>query len=226
MNGATVMLLEDAEQISDGCLSYIISSLPPRRREKAENYFFRRDRANCAAAYALMRYMFMRFLGLNINTDWQIGRNGKPQLSPSYPHLHFNISHCSRAVACALHSSEIGVDVQDCISDISGISSLVLCERELKLLSACGVPEDIFFSTLEHKRKLRKMPRRRNFRQPKKIGFFRLAFPRRKIQPAILYSASQRDISLGLLPAPSPNQSNQIIAAELSQAYKRRKTIN
>lgn len=137
------MLLEDAEQISDDCLSYIISSLPPRRREKAENYFFRRDRANCAAAYALMRYMLMRFGGVDVSSDWEIGKNGKPYL-PSCPGVHFNISHCEKAVACALHSSEIGVDVQDCISDVSGISSLVLCERELELLSTCDVPEDIF----------------------------------------------------------------------------------
>ncbi len=220
------MLLEDAEQISDGCLSYIISSLPPRRREKAENYFFRRDRANCAAAYALMRYMFMRFLGLNINTDWQIGRNGKPQLSPSYPHLHFNISHCSRAVACALHSSEIGVDVQDCISDISGISSLVLCERELKLLSACGVPEDIFSRLWSIKESCVKCLgdgisdnlRKLDFSDlPSRGEKYNLQFYTQRLSGIYLSVCSP------LLPR---NQSNQIIAAELSQAYKRRKTIN
>ncbi len=57
------MLLEDAEQISDGCLSYIISSLPPRRREKAENYFFRRPQSQLRrriCSYAVYVYAFSR----------------------------------------------------------------------------------------------------------------------------------------------------------------------
>lgn len=143
MNGTTVMLLEDAIKMSDSCLLGMLLSLPPGRREKAEKYYFRKDKVNCAAAYTLMRYMLMRFGGVDVSSDWEIGKNGKPYL-PSCPGVHFNISHCEKAVACALNSAEIGIDIQDDVSDISGISSLVLCERELELLRLASRPNALF----------------------------------------------------------------------------------
>lgn len=39
------------------------------------------------------------------------GEFGKPYLI-KYPHIHFNISHCEKAVACIISQNEIGIDIE------------------------------------------------------------------------------------------------------------------
>ena len=41
----------------------------------------------------------------------EYAEGGKPFLK-NYPELHFNLSHCRTVVACVLHRSEVGVDVE------------------------------------------------------------------------------------------------------------------
>ncbi|MDO5566929.1 MAG: hypothetical protein Q4G59_09760 [Planctomycetia bacterium] len=64
-------------------------------------------------------------------TDWpvyQYGPHGKPQLE-NYPDLFFNISHCNRAVVCAVADHEIGVDVETITEVDKDAMQLVFNER-------------------------------------------------------------------------------------------------
>lgn len=70
---------------------------------------------------------------LNITTDTY----GKPRLI-RFPHIYFNISHCSGLVACAFHNVPIGVDAElpDYFPPI--LIQRALSESEKKLLAAKG----------------------------------------------------------------------------------------
>ena len=52
--------------------------------------------------------------GLSEIPEISFGEFGKPFFR-SYPHIHFNISHCNRAVACILSQRPVGIDVE-CIN--------------------------------------------------------------------------------------------------------------
>ena len=49
--------------------------------------------------------------GLSELPDIASGEFGKPYF-PNYPDIHFNISHCDKAVACFLSDKPVGIDVE------------------------------------------------------------------------------------------------------------------
>lgn len=50
--------------------------------------------------------------------------SGKPYF-PTHPHIHFSLSHCSRAVMTAVSDTEVGCDIED-IQDAADITSELL----------------------------------------------------------------------------------------------------
>lgn len=55
--------------------------------------------------------------------------------------LHFNLSHCRLAVACALSDGPVGVDVQDWAPRHSSVAKQVCCPAELRILERSAAPE-------------------------------------------------------------------------------------
>ena len=53
--------------------------------------------------------------GISKMPHWDYGAQGKPFFK-DYPDIHFNISHCKKAVVCALSVEPIGIDVE-CIEE-------------------------------------------------------------------------------------------------------------
>lgn len=49
---------------------------------------------------------------------------GKPYF-PNYPHIHFNLSHCSKAVMAVIADSEVGCDIEEIQSDNDITSQLL-----------------------------------------------------------------------------------------------------
>lgn len=64
---------------------------------------------------------------------------GKPYLD-SFPDIYFNISHCDGAVVCAVHQSEIGVDIETLRPYSKALAERILTDRELDRLS--GMDEE------------------------------------------------------------------------------------
>lgn len=77
--------------------------------------------------------------GLSMET----GANGKPFL-PEYPHIHFNISHCSGIVVCGIYHRRIGVDVERIRPYSEKLCRKVLSPEEWEAVQAAGTPE-LFF---------------------------------------------------------------------------------
>ena len=123
----------------------IVAVLPQERLRKAECYHRSSDRVLCGLAYYLFAYGIEKEYGIPLEArqDWEYNGYGKPFLS-GYPHINFNVSHCSEAVFCGFSSYPIGVDVQGMISDIASISPMVCTAAELERLEASDEPERLF----------------------------------------------------------------------------------
>ncbi len=85
--------------------------LPQWRREQAMRYAHLEGRRNCTLAYLLLCRALEEEYGITTQPTFIIGEHGKPSLL-EYPHIHFNLSHCSTAVACAVSSRPIGIDIE------------------------------------------------------------------------------------------------------------------
>lgn len=90
------------------CMSF----LPAWRRKQAEAFRHMTDKMQCAKVYLLLCQLLNEYTGKAITPRFSYGNNGKPYL-PDYPHIHFNMSHCHRAVICTINSKPVGCDVEE-----------------------------------------------------------------------------------------------------------------
>ena len=67
--------------------------------------------------------------GIRKMPEWEYLKNGKPILK-DYPDIHFNISHCSQAVACALMPYPVGIDVEKILEFDEDLARFVSNDNE------------------------------------------------------------------------------------------------
>lgn len=121
-------LHENPDNLSTKDLYTAIESLPPYRKEKAMQYKFDIDRKLCVLAYQLLKKGLLEQYGFKDDLKWGYGADNKPYLL-NYPHIHFNISHCKKAVACIIGSSELGIDVEEILPFDAELAQQV-CNKE------------------------------------------------------------------------------------------------
>ena len=108
------ILIDD--KIPERVSSEMILALPQWRREKAETFRFSSDQWLCARAYQILCKGLRDEFGITEMPQFEYGKNGKPSLM-GLPDVHFNISHCPRAVAVVISDAPIGCDVEAVIED-------------------------------------------------------------------------------------------------------------
>ena len=105
-------LIEQVEKIKLFDLVSLIPCLSEERREKFARFRHEPSAVQSALAELLLRYALREEYGQTALPDIHTGGKGKP-FFPGRPDIHFNLSHCSKAVACALDADPVGVDVQE-----------------------------------------------------------------------------------------------------------------
>ena len=93
-------------------LSACLPRLSPARQQRIRALRHPAAAAELAAAELLLRRALWCEYGMDALPEIALGPKGKPSF-PARPELQFNLSHCRRAVACALDTAPCGVDVQD-----------------------------------------------------------------------------------------------------------------
>ena len=88
-----------------------MSLLPPWRREQALKYRHFQGQRDCTLSYLLLCQALEDEFGITGKPTFLIGEHGKPSLQ-EYPSIHFNMSHCADAIACAVGDIPIGIDVE------------------------------------------------------------------------------------------------------------------
>lgn len=131
--------------------------LPEWRRQKAEAFVRSTDQLQCAKAYGLLCQLLERRVGRPVAPRFGYGKHGKPFL-PDWPQLHFNMSHCSRAVMCVVDDAPVGCDVEEIPSQVDdGVLSYCFSPEERELIMSASGPAVEFTRWWTRKEALLKM---------------------------------------------------------------------
>lgn len=80
------------------------------------------------------------FLSHTAVPHWGFGEHGKPYLT-NYPDIHFNISHCDKAIAVAVSNHEVGVDVEGRRHFSESLLQRAMNDEEQAAIHKSGDPE-------------------------------------------------------------------------------------
>ena len=97
-------------QITEEEILRLLPLVSDERREEALRYKHLFGQFACLKSYVMLREMLEQ---KGLTHPFRFGHNehGKPYLT-NYPDIHFNISHCDKAIAVAVSNHEVGIDVE------------------------------------------------------------------------------------------------------------------
>lgn len=105
-------ILTNIDKLDPETVLRLLPVLSESRRERVLRMRHGPTRVQSVLAELLLRCALREEYGLRELPRIETGEKGKP-FFPDRPDLHFNLSHCSAAVACALDTAPLGVDVQE-----------------------------------------------------------------------------------------------------------------
>ena len=127
------------------------------RRDYALRYRHELDQRLCVAAYRLLQRALQRQYGIEELPRFIPGEGGKPLLE-GHPDIHFSLSHCREAVACALGDSPVGIDVETYDHYSEDVAAHVMNVDELQQITAADVPAVAFTRLWTMKESFREGP--------------------------------------------------------------------
>ena len=130
-----VRIFNDMAQCTDESVRMMLPMVSEQRRARALQYKFTFGQFACLKSYImLVQILEDEHLVPNVGQPCVLNfgteEHGKPYLI-DFPNLHFSISHCRRAIAVAVDTKPIGVDVE------------CFCEAERTLLERTMNVEEI-----------------------------------------------------------------------------------
>ena len=105
-------ILEHIDQLNTDAVLSLLPRLSEARRARVQSVSHVPSKLRSILAELLLRQALWEEYGLTELPRIETGEKGKP-FFPDHPELHFNLSHCQTAAACALDASPVGVDVQE-----------------------------------------------------------------------------------------------------------------
>ena len=99
------------DHVCDINVEQTLKIVSEQRRLKALRYRQLRDRQLSLAVFLLLCDALKQEYDINALPTFRFGHNGKPELI-SYPHIHFNLSHCHQAALCVVDEQEVGCDIE------------------------------------------------------------------------------------------------------------------
>ena len=130
------------DHIDDFNLQEALAAVSPQRREQALRYRHERDQRLSVAAYRLLQKA-LRDLGIEEPPLFSYDSSGKPQLQ-GHPEIHFSMSHCREAVACAVGENPIGIDIETLEHYSEDVAARVMNADEIRLIQASPHPAAAF----------------------------------------------------------------------------------
>ena len=133
-----IYYLDNVDQVEEEDLQEMLPFLSPERRETQSRYRFAKSRVQSALAYLLLRYGLIKDYGHLSVPLIEKDEKGKLFFRDD-PHIHFNLSHCDKAVACVFGSAPVGVDVQHMVPYKESLAKRIMTpeEREQTLVGDC-----------------------------------------------------------------------------------------
>ena len=113
-----LILRDNLAEYSQKDLEADMTLLPQWRKEQALKYRLFEGQRDCTLSYLLLCQGLREEYGIEIKPTFVIGEHGKPSLL-EFPGIHFNLSHCAKAIACVISDRPVGIDVESAERKIS-----------------------------------------------------------------------------------------------------------
>ncbi len=124
-----------------------------QRREQALRFKHTFGQFACLKSYLLLQEL----LGFSLaESTFFTSPHGKPYLA-DHPDIHFNISHCREAIAVAVDSNPIGIDVERFITPSSSLLNYCMNEKEEAQVLQSEHPDQTFAALWTQKEALVKL---------------------------------------------------------------------
>lgn len=106
-------IIDNIESFTGELLAREMVLLPRWRHDVVMRYKFEGGRRESTLAFRLLQQMLAEHYPHvdASNVEFEVGEHGKPSLL-HHPEIHFNLSHCKYAVACAVADSPVGIDIE------------------------------------------------------------------------------------------------------------------
>ena len=144
------------DDISSFDLTAAMSRLTEQRREQVLRFRHELGQKLCAAAFLLLCDGLRQEYGIIAPPLLGYGEDGKPFLS-DYPHIHFNMSHCSQAAICAISPHPIGIDVERIRSYNESVARYTMNDEEMRQILSSPHPDIAFIKLWTMKEALLKL---------------------------------------------------------------------
>jgi len=128
-----VYIFDRLEQYTDEAYEAHLASLPTWRKEKALQYKKLDDRKRSVLAFVLLQHALREEYGITEIPEFVYNEFGKPSFS-NLP-IHFSLSHCKEAVACAVSDNNVGIDVEGIVPYNPDVARRVCTAAELEMLT-------------------------------------------------------------------------------------------
>ena len=132
-----VYIFENLSLCTPAWLEEKEAHLPAWRLSKVKALKKQEDKIRSVAAYLLLERA-LQDLGISCVPEFAYEQWGKPYLPECA--VHFSLSHCKNAVACAVCDASVGVDVQDQMEFSSKLADRICSEKEKISLAGAEDP--------------------------------------------------------------------------------------
>jgi phosphopantetheinyl transferase len=130
------VMLDRYEDAPGDTIAYLVSHLsslvPPVRAKRSKNLRQPIDRLAYLTAGALINIAAAPFTHRSA-VPITAGTNGKPDFADGSG-MHFNLSHCRKAVCCAVSRQPVGIDVEGLVDPYEDLATTCLTDTELAYL--------------------------------------------------------------------------------------------
>lgn len=130
-----ISIFEIKGDLSDGLILSMMPMVSAWRKEQALAFKFPFGRFACLKSYIILSEM----TGLK-DFEFEYGEFGKPSIK-GHPEIHFNISHCRKAIAVAVSDCPVGIDVESDRNISDGLVERVMNSVEQSAIRGAAIPQ-------------------------------------------------------------------------------------
>lgn len=138
-NTYSLFLNDHIDAITPEQLQGMMASLPLWRRQQALRFRHHQGQVQCTVSFLLLAQGLLQQYGITDIPPFIYNAHGKPSLD-GQPNIHFNISHCRQAVAVAISSQPIGIDIESIGRYKPQLAQHVMNDNELQQIAQATDP--------------------------------------------------------------------------------------
>lgn len=137
-----VNVFDDMELCTNQEVERMVPLVPEPRRSDALKFKHTFGRFACLKSYLMLADLLHSEFGLD-EFRMETGEHGKPYIA-GRPDIHFNISHCQKAIAVVVSDQPVGIDVESFRHYSEGLLDKTMNETEKAEILASDTPQETF----------------------------------------------------------------------------------